>query len=1282
MSSSESLDADVHLLAIRKALASGSASVMVGAGFSRNAEGGESLATWRQLTQELSMALSPGGRAVDFSPGAAAQLAEQYAKVFSPAHLEMLIKRCVPDDEVSPGKLHSQLLELPWSEIFTTNYDTLLERAAERMFEVGYFTVCAREDIPQSKLLGRRRIVKLHGSFPSHRPFILTEEEYRTYPERFAPFVNMVRQSLLENVFCLIGFSGDDPNFLHWLGWVRDMLDKHALPVYLFLAQEPTLGERKLYEARGVVPVVLPTPNGVAPSNYKARYQTLFDELAKPLENSPMEWGLSSALPFIPSDGDHTASFKLFLQSVADIVKCRDDYPGWIVAPTEVRARFTRVADWLERSLTHSWLLENLRKSQSEIALLVIDCYCWTQRVVLGPIIDDIAEVGLFALLKKADDAAHDFGSELNKLLSSLQASESNSPQRVRARVSMALLTWARQSHHTHQYQAIKQSLVEIQNGDGRVHDHVVYEQILNSLQHADIPSALDQTRRWRPVSANAYAQVLRGALLAELGDTATALAVLGGAIQVLRRQQRSRPSDPELISQEAWACLVARHLQDFAAPSEADDEHNGNLSTSSDRKDDSIGKENLNERLNVLMARGYSAQDELTGFMSKLNAEATQPAPSLRNLVGFDVGTSSTHQVLGASTDLTQKILASFAWLELLERVGLPHRIRNASLYSSQMLQAAWWARFGDTRERSTGLLLRAHRKQALKPRDGHGRPHLTGWLNRHEIALLKDDTATELAQAVLSQIKLDLQDGSSIIGTIDRIEFLLEAFGRFAVRAHESETILVWANDLIELHGSVAFQSHVELWPLASLAITRLIESLPEDMHAPVLLKVFQLPLAPTPNHAGLKYLHQLERWVDVVRISDACRIDPSSPPSSDWMSISAELIGQLRTSPNPAMTSRIWTRLSVMRSLNLLTTEHRDEVGSILWRACPEGSWPVVPGQYISGTLHWPSPMKNPAAVLLDRLLANPLAPFGSGYMQYTAAGSGRTYSMGGEFGAIGQIYTAISFHPPSATIISKAFQRIEEWLDAEKSELLVDINRTEIRDSLTRVCGFVDRIMLSCLNSIEKSRPSKTKQALLDRALAISIKLGEFPFPHIRLTAKLLSFQATSKSKLLEDAKKVAYGISSETAPTSSDLFRASFDLLSMKDTRIREAGQLVFDTLVAAILMRRADNLAQTLNLLSCLPKQAWRRFSNKRTLSLIDIALSDMHTALNYRSALHSDSLLRELIPQSRFYAVKLAYAMVEVNGIELPGARIWLEEAKSDPLPEVRLGRYKVIDV
>jgi hypothetical protein len=40
--------------------------------------------------------------------------------------------------------------------------------------------------------------------------------------KNFAPFVNTVQQTLLEKSLCLIGFSGDDPNFLQWIGWIRD----------------------------------------------------------------------------------------------------------------------------------------------------------------------------------------------------------------------------------------------------------------------------------------------------------------------------------------------------------------------------------------------------------------------------------------------------------------------------------------------------------------------------------------------------------------------------------------------------------------------------------------------------------------------------------------------------------------------------------------------------------------------------------------------------------------------------------------------------------------------------------------------------------------------------------------------------------------------------------------------------------------------------------------------------------------------------------------------------
>lgn len=102
--------------------------------------------------------------------------------------------------------------------MFTTNYDTLLERARASVTLKHYDVVATDEELLYAN---QPRIVKLHGSFPSP-PFVVTEEDYRRYPSDHAPFVNTVRQSLLENTLCLIGFSGDDPNFLQWIGWLRD----------------------------------------------------------------------------------------------------------------------------------------------------------------------------------------------------------------------------------------------------------------------------------------------------------------------------------------------------------------------------------------------------------------------------------------------------------------------------------------------------------------------------------------------------------------------------------------------------------------------------------------------------------------------------------------------------------------------------------------------------------------------------------------------------------------------------------------------------------------------------------------------------------------------------------------------------------------------------------------------------------------------------------------------------------------------------------------------------
>lgn len=69
-------------------------------------------------------------------------------------------------------------MKLPWRDILTTNYDTLLERAAEK--EAQKYQLVTNEEILVYQ--PSPRIIKLHGSFPNIRLYIMTKEDYRRYP--------------------------------------------------------------------------------------------------------------------------------------------------------------------------------------------------------------------------------------------------------------------------------------------------------------------------------------------------------------------------------------------------------------------------------------------------------------------------------------------------------------------------------------------------------------------------------------------------------------------------------------------------------------------------------------------------------------------------------------------------------------------------------------------------------------------------------------------------------------------------------------------------------------------------------------------------------------------------------------------------------------------------------------------------------------------------------------------------------------------------------------------
>ncbi len=162
------------------------AAVMVGAGFSKNAEAitqtDKEFLDWNALGDEFFKKVN--GRSPDKEKYLnVLKLAEEVEAAYGRTILNEIIRDSLPDADYAPSKLHEKLLSLNWKDVFTTNYDTLLERTQERITDRHYSIIVNKEDLIYS---AEPRIIKLHGSFPSTLPFIITEEDYRQYPKKSA----------------------------------------------------------------------------------------------------------------------------------------------------------------------------------------------------------------------------------------------------------------------------------------------------------------------------------------------------------------------------------------------------------------------------------------------------------------------------------------------------------------------------------------------------------------------------------------------------------------------------------------------------------------------------------------------------------------------------------------------------------------------------------------------------------------------------------------------------------------------------------------------------------------------------------------------------------------------------------------------------------------------------------------------------------------------------------------------------------------------------------------
>lgn len=336
----------------------GDVSLMIGAGFSKNAQskGGASIQppNWSELAVKMYEELYPEPveeeekrewskqKIIKTSGKNVTKLAEEYIANFDRNKINNLIEQSVADEMFVPGELHKRLLKLRWADVFTTNYDTLLEQTADMIYrENNYEIIYSQNDLPGSI---KPRIIKLHGSIPQVKPYIICDEDYRTYPDKYSALVNTVQQAMLETRLCLLGFSGDDPNFQSWLGWLRDNMGEYCPQIYLIgIYDTLSAPERKLLDNKGITIVDISIL--VSEQNVDRHYKAISEFLSL-LEKYQNEKDVYVDGPYSKVDGfwepkkEEVGEYFKKLEEYA--CKIETSIRPYILLPEEKREKYTK----------------------------------------------------------------------------------------------------------------------------------------------------------------------------------------------------------------------------------------------------------------------------------------------------------------------------------------------------------------------------------------------------------------------------------------------------------------------------------------------------------------------------------------------------------------------------------------------------------------------------------------------------------------------------------------------------------------------------------------------------------------------------------------------------------------------------------------------------------------------------------------------------------------------------------------------------------------------------
>ena len=705
------------------------AAVFVGAGFSCNAistsSGRDRFPLWNELTAGLAARLYPRKHDRDRvlaqagATSSAMRLAQEFETAFGRPALIEFVRDMIPDDAFAPGTLHRKLLELRWADVFTTNYDRLLERAKGTISR-DYDVVYNIGDLPLALCA---RIIKLHGSLPDLSNLVLTEEDFRKYPRRYAAFVTAVQAALTENVLCLIGFSGDDPNFLAWTGWLRDELQSAVPKTYLFTGHELKPFQRQLLEERHIV--AIPIMQIAKANSFAEAYHWLFTRLATRPEAPLPPWNVGpqyanpkhderfATEPSWPDRDDWIDTAIVWRSN-------RQQYRGWYVLYREGAERLTDATElWIGRltaATVEAW--------PEPTALFVLRELVWRWSTALRPLDDNLVfnvidpQLKRFAIWRETlDETVLSIRGRNDSL--DLSMSELDDAYEMLLR---ECLRHAREIGNDNRFRSFTTQLdsLALTAPAGVVNDrhaYVRYQHLLQLLGRLQHRAARQQLESWDTSRVEIIWSIRRAGLCLEMGLVDLGSRLLESALERLRSVPVSPLLDPRQMSAEGitlyllWCTDAARNWNVVHSPDVDDsmpDEHRAGPIAASDSLSDSFVemREDQRERLweqhsdnrgigpspPFTEVKGRPAPKAIIDRLNELRKYGCDPnefrewleeAPSTEPCAtkgtfqheGFDIGVVQEFSSLGAEPQAQ----SAYQAMRFIEDAGLPLQIASS---------------------------------------------------------------------------------------------------------------------------------------------------------------------------------------------------------------------------------------------------------------------------------------------------------------------------------------------------------------------------------------------------------------------------------------------------------------------------------------------------------------------------------------------------------------------------------------------------------------------------